>query len=178
MYTSNRKNIFRLVTLQSFSISGAISAEKIQVENRDCMTGGMHHTPSQKRISQYGYRYSLKHRVFEKWVKSETFFFRFYVKKIQNSSLWSNWKQLFLKEPQLQIQQSWPWTKLHFDKANKANFKESNLQAWPWLPSRMFSPEYCCRNYQRFARKVEKSLKLGDAYGLNYLLCYFHSSAL
>ena len=33
MYTSTRKNIFTLVTLQSFSISGAISAEKMQVEN-------------------------------------------------------------------------------------------------------------------------------------------------
>ena len=33
MSTSTRKNTFALVTLQSFSISGAISAEKMQVEN-------------------------------------------------------------------------------------------------------------------------------------------------
>ena len=33
MYTSTRKNTFTLVTLQSFSISGAISAEKMRVEN-------------------------------------------------------------------------------------------------------------------------------------------------
>ena len=33
MYTSTRKKSFTLVTLQSFSISGAISAEKMQVEN-------------------------------------------------------------------------------------------------------------------------------------------------
>ena len=32
-YTSTRKNTFTLVTLQSFSISGVISAEKMQVEN-------------------------------------------------------------------------------------------------------------------------------------------------
>ena len=32
MYTGTKKNIFTLVTLQSFSISGAI-AEKMQVEN-------------------------------------------------------------------------------------------------------------------------------------------------
>ena len=35
MYTSTRKNTFTLVTLQSFSNSGAISAEKMQVENRE-----------------------------------------------------------------------------------------------------------------------------------------------
>ena len=33
MYTSTRKNTLTLVTLQNFSISGVISAEKIQVEN-------------------------------------------------------------------------------------------------------------------------------------------------
>ena len=33
MYTSTRKNTFTLVTLQSFSILGAISAEKMQVEH-------------------------------------------------------------------------------------------------------------------------------------------------
>ena len=33
MYTSTRMNTFTLVTLQSFNISGVISAEKIQVEN-------------------------------------------------------------------------------------------------------------------------------------------------
>ena len=32
-YTSTRKNIFTLVTLQSFNISGVMSAEKMQVEN-------------------------------------------------------------------------------------------------------------------------------------------------
>ena len=31
-YTSTRKNIFTLVTLQSFSISGVTSAEKMEVE--------------------------------------------------------------------------------------------------------------------------------------------------
>ena len=33
MYTSTRKNTFTLVALQSFSLSGVISAEKMQVEN-------------------------------------------------------------------------------------------------------------------------------------------------
>ena len=32
-YTSTKNNTFTLVTLQRFSISGAISAEKMQVEN-------------------------------------------------------------------------------------------------------------------------------------------------
>ena len=32
-YTSARKNTFTLVTLQSFNISGVISAEKMKVEN-------------------------------------------------------------------------------------------------------------------------------------------------
>ena len=32
-YTSTRKNTFSLVTLQSFSISGVISAEEMKVEN-------------------------------------------------------------------------------------------------------------------------------------------------
>ena len=33
MYTSTRKDTFTLVALQSFSLSGVISAEKMQVEN-------------------------------------------------------------------------------------------------------------------------------------------------
>ena len=33
MNTSTRKNTFTSVTLQSFSISGAVSAEEMQVEN-------------------------------------------------------------------------------------------------------------------------------------------------
>ena len=32
-YTRARKNTFTLVTLQSFSISGVLSAEKMEVEN-------------------------------------------------------------------------------------------------------------------------------------------------
>ena len=32
-YTSTRKNTFTLVTLQSFSLSGVISAEKMYVKN-------------------------------------------------------------------------------------------------------------------------------------------------
>ena len=42
-YTNTRKNTFNWVTLQSFSISGVISAEKMQVEHweiyRRCMAG-------------------------------------------------------------------------------------------------------------------------------------------
>ena len=30
------------------------------------------------------------------------------------------------------------------------------MQAWPWLPFRMFSPEYFCTNHRRFTRKVPK----------------------
>ena len=33
MYTGTRKNVFTLVTLQSFSISGVISAEKKKKKN-------------------------------------------------------------------------------------------------------------------------------------------------
>ena len=32
-YTSTKKNTFTLATLQSFSISGVLSAEKMEVEN-------------------------------------------------------------------------------------------------------------------------------------------------
>ena len=45
MYTSTRKNTFTLVTLQSFSISGVISAEKMQVENWEIY----------KRLYDWGY---------------------------------------------------------------------------------------------------------------------------
>ena len=48
--SSTRKSILTLVTLQSFSISGEISAEKMYVEIEKftdvCMTGGIHYTPS------------------------------------------------------------------------------------------------------------------------------------
>ena len=51
MYTSTRKSTFTLVTLQIFSISGVISAEKMYSKLKidkfadTCMTGGMHQTP-------------------------------------------------------------------------------------------------------------------------------------
>ena len=51
MYTSNRKNTFTLVTLQSFSISGVISAEKIENFTDVCMTEGYAFYPqSYKRL--------------------------------------------------------------------------------------------------------------------------------
>ena len=44
-YTSTRKNTFTLVKLQSFSISGVISAEKLKKITDVCMTTGIMHTP-------------------------------------------------------------------------------------------------------------------------------------
>ena len=67
-YTSTRKNTFTLVTLQSFSTSGVISAEKMLVENLKIysrlydwgfffffflMTGGMHYTPSHTNVCKF-----------------------------------------------------------------------------------------------------------------------------
>ena len=57
-YISKSKNTFTLVTLPSFSISGVISAEKIQFETvekfRDvCMTGGTMHTPSHTNACKF-----------------------------------------------------------------------------------------------------------------------------
>ena len=56
-YTSTRKSTFTLVTLQSFSISGEISAEKcrFKIEKfRDvCMIGGMHYTPSHTNVCKF-----------------------------------------------------------------------------------------------------------------------------
>ena len=55
--TSTRKSTFTLVTLQSFSISGVISAEKCKLKNEKftdvCMTGGMTYTPSHARICKF-----------------------------------------------------------------------------------------------------------------------------
>ena len=48
---------------------------------------------------------------------------------------------------------------LRFDKTNAS---ESTLQAWPWLPFRMFSPEYFCPN-QRFAQKSSEISVTGGA---------------
>ena len=60
MYTSTRKSIFTLVTLQSFSISGVISAEKMfKLKNEKftdvctCMTGGMTYTPSHTNVCKF-----------------------------------------------------------------------------------------------------------------------------
>ena len=47
---------------------------------------------------------------------------------------------------------------LRFDKTNAS---ESTLQAWPWLPFRMFSPEYFCPNHQRFAPKISNISETG-----------------
>ena len=56
-YTSTIKSTFTLVTLQSFSISGVISAEKMYVENEKftdvCMTGGMTYTPSHTNVCKF-----------------------------------------------------------------------------------------------------------------------------
>ena len=35
--------------------------------------------------------------------------------------------------------------------------RKYSLQAWPWQPFRMFSPEYFCPNHQRLARKKFKN---------------------
>ena len=57
MYTSIRKSTFTLVTLQSFSISGLISAEKCKLKNEkftdDCMTGGTTYTPSHTNVCKF-----------------------------------------------------------------------------------------------------------------------------
>ena len=42
---------------------------------------------------------------------------------------------------------------------DKANVRQSSLQAWYYQPFRVFSPEYFCRNHQRFARKIDPSPK-------------------
>ena len=39
----------------------------------------------------------------------------------------------------------------------QTSISESNLQAWPWLPFTMFSPEHFWANHQRFARKLKMS---------------------
>ena len=54
-HTRTRKNTFTLVTLQSFSISGVISAEKMYVENLKkftevCMTGVGYNAPSHTNV--------------------------------------------------------------------------------------------------------------------------------
>ena len=50
--TRNRKSTFTLVTLQSFSISGVISAEKMKVDKftNVCMIGCMAYNPSQTNV--------------------------------------------------------------------------------------------------------------------------------
>ena len=57
MYTSTRKNTFTLVALQSFSLSGVISTEKIKLKIEKftdvCMTGGIHYTPSHKNVCKF-----------------------------------------------------------------------------------------------------------------------------
>ena len=54
MYTSTRKSTFTLVTLQSFSISGVILAEKCKLKKEKftdvCMTGDMTYTPSHTNV--------------------------------------------------------------------------------------------------------------------------------
>ena len=56
-YTSTRKSTFALVTLQSFSISDVISAEKCKLKNEKftdvCMTGGMTYTPSHTNVCKF-----------------------------------------------------------------------------------------------------------------------------
>ena len=56
-YTSTRKTTFTLVTLQSFSISGVISAEKCKLKiekfTEVCMTGSIMHTPSHTNVSKF-----------------------------------------------------------------------------------------------------------------------------
>ena len=55
--TSTRKSTFTLVTLQSFSISGVISAEKCKLKNEKftdvCMTGGMTYAPSYTNVCKF-----------------------------------------------------------------------------------------------------------------------------
>ena len=55
-YTSTRKRTFTLVTLQSLSISGVISAEKCKLKNEKftdvCMTGGMTYNPQSYKSRQ------------------------------------------------------------------------------------------------------------------------------
>ena len=53
------------------------------------------------------------------------------------------------------------WPSLCFD---EVNIREISLQAWLWLPFRMFSPKYFCPNNQHFA---QKNSEIG---GCSYLL--------
>ena len=56
IYTSTKKNTFTLVTLQSFSSSGVLSAEKMKLKIGKftvCMTGGIMDTLSHTNVCKF-----------------------------------------------------------------------------------------------------------------------------